>query len=683
MKRFGQFKALAAAFALIAAATAPAQPWDCGAVPGTVTAALNGGTLTVNGTGAMMNFSDTSRPWHYYKDNIVSVAIQGGVTSVGAYAFDNCANLASVTIGNNVTSIGRGAFRGCGGLASAIIGGSVISIGDSAFSACGNLTSITIPNSATSIGAHAFRGCGGLTSAIIGGSVASIGAQAFRDCGGLTAITIPNSVTSIGAQAFRGCGRLASATVPDNVTSIEDSVFYGCGGLLYARIGSRVASVGRGAFKGCASLVSITCPTQKPPDAGSAADTIASGASVCLYVPQDAIADYRSANVWKNFKCIKAVESMLAVTFDSRGGSAVGGLLAGDGAGLIKPADPVRPGYIFGGWYTDAAYTNPWRFDTDVVSSDMTLYAKWLTGCTVAFDSRGGSAVGAQTVANGSRAANPAEPFRAGYVFGGWYRDAACTAQWDFYFDPVPSDITLYAKWSLARTVAFNSSGGSAVGKQTVGDGGRITKPADPARPNSYFGGWYTDAAYTARWDFENGVVSSDTTLYARWALARIVTFKISAKGDSAAYKQTVGDSGWITMPADPSRTGEYFAGWYTDTAYTARWDFSNGIVVSDTTLYARWSKTPVSVHAPGRAARAAKPLISLRGNTLTLSAPAGTAYGIRLVDARGRTVSRFKLPGGGSFSLAKIPAGRYLIEARGGGKVERAQLIVGARQSK
>jgi len=69
--------------------------------------------------------------------------------------------------------------------------------------------------------------------------------------------------------------------------------------------------------------------------------------------------------------------------------------------------------------------------------------------------------------------------------------------------------------------------------------------------------------------------------------------------------------------------------------------------------------------------------LLTLRGKTLTLSAPANTSYGIRVLDVRGKTVSRFKSSGGGSFSLAKIPAGRYFVEAKGVGKVERMAVVV------
>lgn len=67
---------------------------------------------------------------------------------------------------------------------------------------------------------------------------------------------------------------------------------------------------------------------------------------------------------------------------------------------------------------------------------------------TVAFDSRGGSAVEAlQNVTQGARIAEPSSPVREGYTFEGWYRDAARTDAWDFAADTVEQDTILYAKW--------------------------------------------------------------------------------------------------------------------------------------------------------------------------------------------------------------------------------------------
>ncbi len=44
---------------------------------------------------------------------------------------------------------------------------------------------------------------------------------------------------------------------------------------------------------------------------------------------------------------------------------------------VVKPANPTASGYTFGGWYTDSACTNAWDFDSDPVTEDITLFAKW------------------------------------------------------------------------------------------------------------------------------------------------------------------------------------------------------------------------------------------------------------------------------------------------------------------
>lgn len=71
-----------------------------------------------------------------------------------------------------------------------------------------------------------------------------------------------------------------------------------------------------------------------------------------------------------------AVESW-TVAFDSNGGSACDTKFVATADGkLVKPADPTRDGYTFGGWYTDAACTQAYDFSTPV-TADLTLYAKW------------------------------------------------------------------------------------------------------------------------------------------------------------------------------------------------------------------------------------------------------------------------------------------------------------------
>ena len=49
------------------------------------------------------------------------------------------------------------------------------------------------------------------------------------------------------------------------------------------------------------------------------------------------------------------------------------------GGKATEPADPTKADASFGGWYTGTDYTDAWNFNTDVVTSDMTLYAQWNT----------------------------------------------------------------------------------------------------------------------------------------------------------------------------------------------------------------------------------------------------------------------------------------------------------------
>lgn len=142
--------------------------------------------------------------------------------------------------------------------------------------------------------------------------------------------------------------------------------------------------------------------------------------------------------------------AIYTVTFESNGGSTVESQSVEEGKTIIKPTDPTKEGYIFGGWYTDEELTIEYDFDTEV-TSDITLYAKWeealATIYTVTFESNGGSAVESQQIESGNQATQPDDPAREGYNFVAWYSDQELTEVYDFE-TVVTSDITLYAKWN-------------------------------------------------------------------------------------------------------------------------------------------------------------------------------------------------------------------------------------------
>ena len=66
------------------------------------------------------------------------------------------------------------------------------------------------------------------------------------------------------------------------------------------------------------------------------------------------------------------------VSFDTGdGGSTVEPKKVKEGEKVDKPDDPTRNGHAFVPWYKEVGQANEWKFDTDVVIANITLYAKW------------------------------------------------------------------------------------------------------------------------------------------------------------------------------------------------------------------------------------------------------------------------------------------------------------------
>ena len=271
--------------------TAHAAEVASGSCGDNVTWSYSDGTLTIQGTGDMedclaLNWAfgwDCAAPWLDYREQIHTVKIGDGVTSIGRGAFNGCGNLTSVTIPDSVTSIGQSAFEGCGSLTGVIIPDSVTSIEGFAFDGCSSLTSVTIPNGITTIEMGAFERCSNLAGVVIPNGVTSIGFNAFYNCSSLASVTIPDSVAYIGQHAFGRCGNLTSVTIPDSVAIIERNAFIECGSLTSVSISNSVTSIedwtfaysgltgvtipdsvtaiGPSAFAYCSNLTGITIPS--------------------------------------------------------------------------------------------------------------------------------------------------------------------------------------------------------------------------------------------------------------------------------------------------------------------------------------------------------------------------------------------------------------------------------------
>ena len=71
------------------------------------------------------------------------------------------------------------------------------------------------------------------------------------------------------------------------------------------------------------------------------------------------------------------ISTECTVSFKSNGGSEIADQTVVFGEKIIRPADPVREGYRFEGWYSDIHLKNGWDFESHTVQGNMSLYAKW------------------------------------------------------------------------------------------------------------------------------------------------------------------------------------------------------------------------------------------------------------------------------------------------------------------
>lgn len=169
------------------------------------------GTLRISGTGDMTSyygedgaggFMVDTLPWGSYREEILHLVIEDGVTSVGDVAFADLRYLQTVDLGNTVKRIGI-----------------------SSFSNCFVLEEITFPDSLEEIDEMSFSSCSKLQKIHFGSGLKVIGGNALTHTG-FTTLVLPSSLEVLGERAFFGCGDLASIFVPSSVKEIGEAVFH-------------------------------------------------------------------------------------------------------------------------------------------------------------------------------------------------------------------------------------------------------------------------------------------------------------------------------------------------------------------------------------------------------------------------------------------------------------------------
>lgn len=258
-------------------------------------------------------------------------------------------------------------------------------------------------------------------------------------------------------------------------------------------------------------------------------------------------------------------------------------------------------GATFDGWYK-VGESSKYDFSKPV-TSDLALEAHWTTGTfTVKFYlDEGGKLHNQQSVVYGQLAPKVTDPTREGYEFRGWaFRTGYQSQILRFDFNtPIRNSYNLFAVWRpKLYSVTFDSASGGNVATQNVEHGKCATRPANPAKPNNSFAGWYVgDKEY----DFSTPV-TGNITLKAHWT-ELTTTYKVTFDGNGdgvtglpATNPVSVNRNAKVAQPSqNPERTGYNFAGWYTDAACLKAYDFDSP-VRENFTLYAKWATKTYAV---------------------------------------------------------------------------------------
>ena len=233
----------------------------------------------------------------------------------------------------------------------------------------------------------------------------------------------------------------------------------------------------------------------------------------------------------------------------------------------------------------------------DLTSSDRTadLYVNWIPeGYNITYNLDGGEANNKikYTIETDTFTLN--EPTKAGYRFVGWTGSNGNIPQKTVTIEKgTTGDKSYTAHYEKLYTLSFDSNGGSNVSAIEAGYGDDIAEPTAPTKTGNTFKGWYSDSNLTNIFVFDT-MPNHDVTLYAKWEKSKYqVVF--DSNGGSTVENQEVEYQSKATRPADPTKTGQIFKGWYSDSGLTTEYDF-NDEVTSSIILYAKWSSTEYNI---------------------------------------------------------------------------------------
>ena len=243
------------------------------------------------------------------------------------------------------------------------------------------------------------------------------------------------------------------------------------------------------------------------------------------------------------------------------------------GTSITATATP-NDGYSFVNWTsgeTEVSTDNPYTFELAAATA---LTANFKANQYSVVFMNDGAKVKNDTIDFASVITAPENPTKAGYTFLGWF-DGNDVKFVEGATVPL-NGVTYTAKWQINQyTITFDTDGGSEIAAITQNYNTAVTAPAAPTKTGYKFVGWDNEIPAT--------MPAKNITIKATWQINQYtLSFDLNG-GESEAISDITADyNSDVTKPADPTRTGYKFLGWYpeftgkvpaADTKYTAQWE--------------------------------------------------------------------------------------------------------------
>lgn len=429
------------------------------------------------------------------------------------------------------------------------------------------------------------------------------------------------------------------------------------------------------------------------------------------------------------------------ISFQSNGGSTLDRITAAFGTPVTAPTAPSRLGYTFGGWYEKSDCSGSPYIFTTMPANSLTLYAKWnIVSYNITYVMNGGSASNPATYTVEQLPLVLNTPTKEGYTFSGWSDangervtgidpgnagDQTFTANWtantdtvytvkhyqqnleDDEYTLVESDTqTLYGTTGEQTSaeaknyegftanafeqaeiapdgstvleirydrnlymLTWELSGGIADNEYTQGQvryGTPIVVP--DAKKTGYGLGWREPPAAT--------MPAKNVTYTAVWTAGEYsITFQTN--GGSAVDSITAAYGTLVTAPADPTRLGYTFGGWYVDSECTGDTYTFTTMPADGLTLYAKWvvEAYAITYELNGGTNSGMNPDTYTVEDTVVLAAPEKEGYTfVGWKDADGRIVAQISKGSTGDQTLsAEWRVNTYTIQFQpnNGGTIE------------